>query len=380
MAHVNTVLAQLLHFIPRHQFQRQVDQYQGDKHIRSLSCWSQFVALLIGQLTGANSLRRLIEQLDVQSQRQYHLGIKPVRKSTLADANRKRPTAMYYDLFFLLLSRLTKQKGLAEVAGQVQLIDSTTITLCQSRYQWANFRQQQGGIKIHLLYDPNAQTPIFFEMTQARVSDSLAISQLSVFKGVTYVFDRAYNGGQWLERLVDAGCIFVGRMKKDMTCEVIKTIPSDGKGVVKDEQIRVIYKTRQWLKGKTLRRIVYRRESDGKELVFFTNDLTRSAIEIAELYKQRWQIELFFKWIKQNLKIKRFYGTSENAVKLQVLVAMISYVLLRLIQQAVTPGSSLIGVWTRLKTVLMSRMALVDVFRKPPDLPDDSGQLELLRN
>lgn len=125
---------------------------------------------------------------------------------------------------------------------------------------------------------------------------------------------------------------------------------------------------------------MYRRESDGKELVFFTNDLTRSAIEIAELYKQRWQIELFFKWIKQNLKIKRFYGTSGNAVKLQVLVAMISYVLLRLIQQAVAPGSSLIGVWTRIKAVLMSRMALVDVFKKTPDLPDDSGQLELLRN
>ncbi|MFK4754826.1 IS4 family transposase [Oceanobacter antarcticus] len=197
----------MLHFVPRHSFQKLVDQYQGDKHTRSLTCWNQFVALLVGQLTGANSLRRLIEQLDVHSQRHYHLGLQSVRKSTLADANHKRPTAAYYGLFFHLLSRLSKQKGLAEVAGQVQLIDSTTISLCQSQYQWASFRQQQSGIKIHLLYDPNAQTPIYFEMTPGRVSDSRAITQLSVFKGVTYVFDRAYNGGQWLERLVDNGCL-----------------------------------------------------------------------------------------------------------------------------------------------------------------------------
>lgn len=380
MSHVNTVLAQLLHFIPRRQFQKQVDQCQGDKHTRSLTCWGQFVALLVGQLTGANSLRRLVDQLDVQAQRHYHLGLKSVRKSTLADANQKRPTSAFYGLFFQLLSKLAKQKGLAEVAGQVQLIDSTTITLNPSQYQWADYRQNKSGLKVHVLYDPNAQTPIYFEITHARVSDCQAIKQLTVFKGVTYVFDRAYNGGQWLEKLVNEGCIFVGRMKKGMNYEVTQTNPPEGKGVVKDEQIQIIYKTRQWLKDQTLRRIVYHRESDGKELVFFTNDLTRSAVEIADLYQQRWQIELFFKWIKQNLKIKRFYGTSENAVKLQVLVAMISYVLLRLVQQSVAPNNSLISVWTRLKMVLMSRMGLVEVFKKPPDLPDESGQLRLLEN
>jgi IS4 transposase len=154
----------------------------------------------------------------------------------------------------------------------------------------------------------------------------------------------------------------------------------EGKGVIRDEQIRVVYKTRQWLKNQTLRRIVFNRESDGKELVFFTNDLNRSALEIADLYKQRWQIELFFKWIKQKLKIKRFYGTSENAVKLQVLVAMISYVLLWLIKESMAQESSSLNDWTRIKAVLMTRMTLAEVFKKPPDLPDDHVRLELLEN
>jgi putative transposase len=375
-----TVLAQLLYFVPRHAFQKLVDGYQGDKHTRSLTCWNQFVALLVGQLSEADSLRRLVEQLDVHSQRHYHLGLQSVRKSTLAGANHKRSTAAYHGLFFHMLSRLSKSKGLADVAGQVQLIDSTTISLSQSSYQWASFRRHHSGIKVPLLYDPNAQTPIYFEMTPANVSDSRGISQVSVVKGVTYVFDRAYNGGQWLEKLADEGCIFVGRMKKDMTYEVVNKHQLEGKGVIRDEQIRVVYKTRQWLKNQTLRRIVFNRENDGKELVFFTNDLNRSALEIADLYKQRWQIELFFKWIKQNLKIKRFYGTSENAVKLQVLAAMISYVSLRLIKESVAQESSLLNVWTRIKAVLMTRMTLAEVFKKPPDLPDDHVRLELLEN
>ena len=377
MAHSNTVLAQLLNIIPRHQFQKTVDQYQADKRTRTLSCWGQLVALLVGQLSGASSLRGLVEQLDVQSRRLYHLGLKPVRKSTLADANQKRSTLVYYMLFFRLLSRLARQKGLREVITQVQLIDSTTISLCQSRYQWAHFRKNKSGVKIHTVYDPNADTPIYFEITDARVSDGRAISQLSVFKGTTYVFDRAYNGGAWLEKLVNEGCLFVGRMKKDMNYKVTKSLPPKGVGVVRDEKIEVCYKTRSYLKGRTLRRVVFHRQQDDKELVFITNDLKRSALAIADLYKQRWQIELFFKWIKQNLKIKQFYGTSENAVKLQVLVAMISYVLLRLIQQGVAPERRLGNVSIRLGSVLMQRMPLLEVFRKPPDLPDDTGQLGL---
>lgn len=188
------------------------------------------MALLVGQLSGASSLRGLVEQLDVQSRRLYHLGLKPVRKSTLADANQKRSTLVYYILFFRLLSRLSRQKGLREVITQVQLIDSTTISLCQSRYQWAHFRQNKSGVKIHTVYDPNADTPIYFEITDARVSDGRAISQLSVFKGTTYVFDRTYNGGVWLEKLVNEGCLFVGRMKKNMNYKVTKSLPPTGVG------------------------------------------------------------------------------------------------------------------------------------------------------
>ena len=146
-------------------------------------------------------------------------------------------------LFFRLLSRLARQKGLREVITQVQLIDSTTISLCQSRYQWAHFRQNKSGVKIHTVYDPNADTPIYFEITDARVSDGRAISQLSVFKGTTYVFDRAYNGGAWLEKLVNEGCLFVGRMKKNMNYKVTKPLPPTGLGVVRDEKIEVCYKT-----------------------------------------------------------------------------------------------------------------------------------------
>jgi IS4 transposase len=336
------------------------------------------VALLIGQLTGASSLRGLVEQLDEQSHKGYHLGLKSVRRSTLAEANQKRSTAVYYDVFYRLLARLSRQKELREVMGQVQLIDSTTISLCKSQYQWANFREHKSGIKIHTLYDPNAVTPIYFEMTKAKVHDGKAVANIPVFKGVTYVFDRAYNGGEWLKKLMDEDCFFVGRMKLGTTYEVIETREAAGQNVISDELIHIKNRTNDRLKNRLLRRIVFHRESDQKELVFFTSDLKRTALEVADLYKQRWQIELFFKWIKQNLKIKRFYGTSENAVKLQILVAMISYVLLRLIQQSLCPDKSLIQVSTRIKSLILEKMPLLEVFRKPPDLPDDFLQLRLI--
>lgn len=377
MAHHNTVLTQILKLLPRSRFQKSVTRNQGDKRCRTVFCWDLFIAMLFGQLSGAQSLRELVETLSSQSNRFYHLGINAIRRSTLSDASQSRPVMVFYDLFYDLLLQLGRTQKTRGLMQAVQLVDSTTITLCQSRYQWAKFRSGKSGIKVHTVYDPEADVPVYFDITSAKVHDSGPVAQMPLFKGLTYVFDRAYNNAAHLQRLVDHECFFVGRMKKSMTYEVLTTNTPEGEGVLSDEVIEVQYKSCAHLKGQRLRRIGFVRAEDGKELVFITNDLERTALEIADLYRQRWQIELFFKWIKQNLTVKRFYGTSENTVMIQVLVAMISYVLLRLLQETAAVGFTLQSISRRITAALMQRRPLMELFKDDPCPPEEYGQLDL---
>lgn len=379
MAHSNTVFSQLLKFVPKSVFQKAVDQYDGDKRCRTLFCWDQFVAMLFAQVSGCGSLRDLIERLGAQKHRLYHLGIRPVQKSSLADANQSRPMEIYYTLFYRLLAKLGHGSEVNTLMRDVQLIDSTTISLCKSKFQWAEFRSHKAGIKLHTVYDPDADAPVYFQMTSAKVHDCGPVARFPIFAGLTYVFDRAYNNADFLKRLIVNDALFVGRMKVNMRYTVLETREPEGKGVESDELIQVEYKKKSNpLSGQVLRRICFVREEDGKELVFMTNDLERSAVEIAALYKKRWQIELFFKWIKQNLKIKRFYGTSENAVMIQVLIAMITYLLLRLIQQGMTLSISLQKISRKLLSTLMQRRSLRDLLMpESPDLTGSDGQLAI---
>ncbi|MBE9563883.1 MAG: IS4 family transposase [Proteobacteria bacterium] len=332
MKHHNTVLHQLLNFLPRQRFQTVVDRHHGDYRTRSLSCWDQLISLLFCQISGRQSLRDLVDSFNSKSAHHYHLGSRQIRRSSLADANRDRPVAIFQETFFYLLEKVRDSLPKQDATEMVRLIDATTIDLNLNQFEWAKFRSTKAGIKLHTVYDPHAEVPVFFEMTNAKVNDRKALSSLPMMLGITYVVDRAYNDYGWYYSLTQQGSKFVGRMKSNAVYEVIETRLAKGDGVVADEVIRLTASKAKKDCPIPLRRITFRRAEDQKLLVFISNDLECSATEIASLYKQRWQIELFFKWIKQNLKIKQFIGRSENAVHIQVLTAMISYLLIKLVQ------------------------------------------------
>jgi putative transposase len=248
----------------------------------------------------------------------------------------------------------------------LRLIDSTTISLNINQFKWAEFRKNKGGLKLHTVYDPMAEVPVYVEMTNAKVNDRKALDNLPIEPGTTYVIDRAYNDYQWYYNLTEQGCSFVGRMKKDAVYEVVKLRNSEGENIVSDEVIRLSSKQAKKDCPTDLRRVTFYREEDKKTLVFIMNDLTRSATEISKLYKQRWQIELFFKWIKQNLKIKKFLGRSENAVLIQVLTALISYLLIKLVKLKSKTKLSLQEITRLISINIMQRRSLFELLHAKP--------------
>jgi len=381
MKHRNTVFHQLLKFLPRHRFQDAVDRHQGDHRARNLSCWDQLLALLFCQLSGRKSLRDLVEGFNSKSAYHYHLGASVIRRSSLADANQKRPVAIFQETFFYLLEKVRAQLPSQEAKEMIRLIDSTTIDLNLNQFEWAEFRSTKAGIKLHTVYDPNAEVPVYFEMTNAKVNDRKALSKLPMMSGMTYVVDRAYNDYAWYQTLTQQGSIFVGRMKRNALYEVIEFRERRTKAILSDEVVRLSSDKAKKDCQSPMRRITFRREEDQKILVFISNDLNRSAEEIAALYKQRWQIELFFKWIKQNLKIKTFLGRSENAVMIQVLCAMISYLLLKLIALEAKCAFSLQQISRLLSINLTSRRSIWELLHPDPvrkkEVKTKSPQLEM---
>lgn len=366
MNHTNSILHQLLQYLPRQRFQEAVNRHHGDYRTRSLRCWDQLVAMLYLQLSGRTSLRDLIDTFNSKQAHHYHLGTRMISRSSLADANGKRPQIIFQETFHYLLEKARDQLPKDDAGEMVRLIDSSTIDLNLEQFKWAHFRSTKAGIKLHTVYDPNADLPVFFAMTEAKMNDRKALNRLPMMSGMTYVVDRAYNDYSWYYALDQQDAFFVGRMKSNARYEVIENRAIKGDGIISDELIQLCAK-----KAKTdcpipLRRVTFMRQEDQKLLVFISNDLSRSASEIAALYKQRWQIELFFKWIKQNLKIKRFIGRSENAVMIQVLVAMITYLLLRLAQLGTFTAFSLQKIAQLVSVNLMSRRVISELLNPPP--------------
>jgi len=239
MKHRNTVFHQLLKFLPRHRFQDAVDRHQGDHRARNLSCWDQLLALLFCQLSGRKSLRDLVEGFNSKSAYHYHLGASVIRRSSLADANQKRPVAIFQETFFYLLEKVRAQLPSQEAKEMIRLIDSTTIDLNLNQFEWAEFRSTKAGIKLHTVYDPNAEVPVYFEMTNAKVNDRKALSKLPMMSGMTYVVDRAYNDYAWYQTLTQQGSIFVGRMKRNALYEVIEFRERRTKAILSDEVVRL---------------------------------------------------------------------------------------------------------------------------------------------
>jgi transposase len=383
MHHQNTLLHDLGKAMPRWRFEQLARRTGADHRVRTLPCWSQFVALVFAQLAGIASLRELVAALSSHANYAYHLGLGPVRRSTLAEANAKRPLALYEAVLQRLLGQLRPR--LAQSARDaLRLVDATTLRL-SALSDWARVGVHHNAVKLHLAYDPSAGVPTFFEITAARVNDIAVAKQMPLEAGATYVFDKGYYDFAFWAALDARGCRFVTRRKVNTPLEVIATRPANDGPIRADRIGRLpgrLARHRHNPYPKPVRLITVVRE-DGKTLDLLTNDLEADASQIAALYKARWQVELFFRWVKQHLRIKRFLGTSEHAVKLQILIALIAYLLLRLAQEALPGGASLHQLARLVKVNLMHRKTLIDLLHPPPSTvdptpPPPAPQLDLV--
>ena len=334
MQYQNNIIGKLLTPVNRKKFKRIVDKYKGDYAAKRLTCWEQFIAILLGQLNNCSSLREIETIVKFHSNEHYHLGLKgDIAKSTLADANASRNWEIYRDLFFDLVFNLQKIEQY-ETKELIKIIDSTPINLKIMQHPWIETTMKVKGLKTHVVYDLTNETPVYFDITGARTNDITKAKEIRIEKGVTYVADKGYTDYNWWYEINDKEAFFVTRLKNKAKIEDITEIRSTTEGISSQLFVLTNRRPRAGAINKyayiLLRKVIVERENE-TPLILVTNDFTRSDKEIADLYKSRWQIELFFKWIKQNLKIKKFLGKSENAIKTQICIAMISFVLLKLL-------------------------------------------------
>ena len=381
-----TVFAQLMDYLPRRRFQTIVRHYSGDYKMIRFSCLDQFLCLAFAQLTYRESLRDLEACLSAQPAKLYHLGFRGrVRRSTLADANEQRDWRIFADLAQQLIQ---EAHGLyahdpfgAELNGAAYALDSTTIELCLELFPWARFRRRKGGIKLHTLLNLRGNIPSFILISEARQHDVGVLDLLVLEAGAFYVFDRGYLDFARLYRLQQAGAFFVTRSKRNMRFRVTESRPvAKGTGILCDQTIRLTGVHSATDYPAPLRRLKYRDAETGNVYVFITNNFTLSALTIAQLYKARWQVELFFKWIKQHLRIKAFFGTSDNAVKTQVWVAVSVYVLVAILKKRLALPHDLHRILQILSVHLFEKVNIQQLLTETDDSKTDgcfSNQLTL---
>ena len=361
------VFAQLVSFLNRSKFNRIVAKYDGDKYVKSFTCWNQLLTMMFGQLTNRESLRDLIVALEAHSGKTYHMGIgKSASRSNLSKANEQRDYRIFEEFAYHLINeaRTKRHTDIFNLGGNVYAFDSTTIDLCLAVFDWAKFRSKKGGIKMHTLYDVETQVPAFVHITNASVHDSKAMPEIPLEAGAYYIFDRGYNDFGSLFRIHTIGACFVVRAKNNVKYRVLKWKRRLPKGVLSDSIVEfTVYKSHKAYPEK-LRRVVYKDEETGVEYTYLTNDLNSSALVIAELYRNRWSVELFFKWIKQHLKIKKFWGTSENAVRIQIYCAIISYCLVAIVQHDMKLERSVYEVLQIVGISMTDKTPLRDLFDK----------------
>lgn len=359
-----TVLAQLLDYLPRHTLRRIAERYDGNRRVRQLTVWDHFVVMAFAQLTYRESLRDIEACLGALSDKLYHSGLRcgAVARSTLADANERRDWRIYADFGHTLISEArrlyTAEPWALELDQTVYALDATIIDLCLSVFPWAHFRRAKGGIKLHVLLDIATRIPAFVCVTHAKTKDESIIDLLLPEPGAIYVLDRGYIDYQRLYHLHQSQAYFIVRGKKNLHFYRRYSRPVDRtQGLVCDQIIILDRYTSAKRYPDPLRRIRYRDSATGKKFVFLTNNLTLPALTITELYRQRWQVELFFKWIKQHLRIKRFYGTTANAVQIQIWTAICTYVLVAIVRKR-------LGIQRDLYTLL--QILSITLFEKVP--------------
>jgi putative transposase len=378
MAYNTTIFGQMIHFISRLDFKSIVNKHNGDHRIRKFFCWDQFIFLLFGQFSKRESLRETVLSVNSIHSKLYHLGCKTVQRSTFSDANNKRPYQIYQDLFYRLLSQTQKiaPKHKIKMKRKLYILDATTIDLCLTLFPWARFRKTKSAIRLHTLMQADGSLPVFLNITDGKVHESQAAKSIPLPKGSYLAIDRGYHDFEQYNVYINNNIRFVTRMKTNAKYQVIETYKTNPTSpVVSDEVIEFTgYYTHKNCPHR-LRKIICFDKDRNKVIAFLTNDLENMAQTIADIYKARWDIELFFKTIKQNLKIKRFFGTTRNAVMTQIWIAMIAYLMISFFKFLHKTELSIQQLFRIIQLNIFERKSLKDLIInkiiKPPGLKNE---------
>lgn len=367
MRYLDSIFGSLLKPIDRRWFQTAVDRHNADAYDKTFKSWDHLVTLVFAQLSGVDSLRGLELAFNVNAQAHYHLGVDEIARATVSDANARRPSEPFAELFGML-ARNADRASRREGAAMVKLIDASPIPLGKL-CRWAKWNGRIRGLKLHVVYDPQADVPRGVEITPANVNDVEVGRRTPIVRGTTYVFDKGYCHFGWWKKINDDGAFFITRAKVNMRLRATdwrsrQPIAGDGFTIIDDAEVVLTSKGNARLPI-PLRRIRIKRDNGGK-ITLITNDLTRPAIEIAALYKSRWQIELLFRWIKQHLRIRKFLGKSENAIRLQILAAMIAYLLLRIAARLHRLTMPALRLAELVRQRLFLRRPLAEIDKPPP--------------
>ena len=362
------VFSQLLSFLDPFVFLRISKKYGGDKYVKTFSCWNQLAVMMFGQLSNRESLRDLVLATHAHANKAFHLGFgKHASKSTLADANANRDYRIFEEFAYRVMAeaRQCRATEIFKLGGKVYAFDSSTIDLCLSVFSWALFRKKKGGIKLHTLYDIETQIPTFFHITPARNHDTRAMDAIPYEENSFYIFDRAYNDFGRLFTIDGVGAYFVVRGKKNNDFKPMRWKRRLPAGVMSDA---IGYMGGQLTMNKypeKIRRILYLDPESGRTFIFFTNALDINPLKVAELYHNRWQIELFFKWLKQHLKVKKFWGQTENAVRIQIYTAVTAYCMMAIVQKKMDAQRSIYEMLQLVSVSLTDTVELKTLFCKP---------------
>lgn len=362
------VFSQLLDFLDKDVFLRISNKYNGNRYVKSFTCWNQLAVMMFGQLSNRESLRDLVLATQAHANKAFHLGFgKYASKSTLADANTKRDYRIFEEFAYRVMAEAQKCRAVEifKLGGKVYAFDSTTIDLCLSVFEWALFRKKKGGVKIHTLYDIETQIPTFFHITSARLHDTKAMDAIPYEENSFYIFDRAYNDFGRLFTINSVGAYFVVRGKKNNDFRPMRWKRRLPSGVLSDA---IGYMDGQLTMSKypeKIRRIIYLDSESDRKFIFFTNALDINSLKVAELYHNRWQIELFFKWLKQHLKIKKFWGETENAVRIQIYTAITTYCMIAIVQKKMSIERSIYEMLQLVSISLTETICLKDLSAKP---------------
>ena len=370
MQFLDSIFGRLLKPIDRRQFRAIVERHNGDAYDKSFKSWEHMVTLVFAQLSRTDSLRAIGTMFNANSHHHYHLGVDKVARSTLSDANARRPVGVFTDTF-AMLAKMADRRMRCEGDEMVRLIDASPIPLGKV-CKWASWNGRIRGMKMHVVYDPDADVPRCVEITDATVNDVEIGRRVRIEKGATYVFDRGYYHFGWWKKINDAKAFFVTRTKANTRLRATRRRPvhkqiGDGFRIIDDSEVVLASRGDSRL-AIPLRRIRVRRDKGGV-ITLLTNDLDRTAIEIAALYKARWQIELLFRWIKQHLDLRKFIGNNDNAIRLQILAAMIAYLLLRISQRVHRVALPTLRFAELIAQRLFMRTSLAEIDKPPPVNP-----------